>query len=126
KTVLKKPTVVIKAGKSKAGMRATSSHTGSLAGEDKIYDAAFRQAGILRVEGVEEMFDLCRGLIYYPKIKGNKIGVVTNSGGPAVLATDKLEELGLMVSEPSENLKNELKNSSPSRLLRKSFRPSGL
>ena len=113
KTVLKKPIVAIKAGKSKAGMRATSSHTGSLAGEDKIYDAAFRQAGILRVEGVEEMFDLCRGLIYYPKIKGNKIGVVTNSGGPAVLATDKLEELGLMVSEPSENLKNKLKKILP-------------
>ncbi len=113
KTVLKKPIVAIKAGKSKAGMRATSSHTGSLAGEDKIYDAAFRQAGILRVEGVEEMFDLCRGLIYYPKIKGNKIGVVTNSGGPAVLAADKLEELGLMVSEPSENLKNKLKKILP-------------
>jgi acetyl-CoA synthetase (ADP-forming) len=113
KTVLKKPIVAIKAGKSKAGMRATSSHTGSLAGEDKIYDAAFRQAGILRVEGVEEMFDLCRGLIHYPKIKGNKIGVVTNSGGPAVLATDKLEELGLMVSEPSESLKNKLKKILP-------------
>ena len=94
-------------------MRATSSHTGSLAGEDKIYDAAFRQAGILRVEGVEEMFDLCRGLIYYPKIKGNKIGVVTNSGGPAVLTTDKLEELGLEVPEPSENLKNILKEILP-------------
>ncbi|MDD5015053.1 MAG: CoA-binding protein [Atribacterota bacterium] len=113
KTVFKKPIVVIKTGKSKAGMRATSSHTGSLAGEDKIYDAAFRQAGILRVEGVEEMFDLCRGLVYYPKIKGNKIGVVTNSGGPAVLATDKLEELGLMVSKPSESLKNKLKKILP-------------
>ena len=113
KTVLKKPIVAIKAGKSKAGMRATSSHTGSLAGEDKIYDAAFKQAGILRVEGVEEMFDLCGGLIHYPKIKGNKIGVITNSGGPAVLATDKLEELGLMVSEPSENLKNKLKKILP-------------
>jgi len=113
KTVLKKPIIAIKAGKHEAGMRATSSHTGSLAGEDKIYDAAFRQAGILRVEGVEEMFDLCRGLIYYPKIKGNKIGVITNSGGPAVLATDKLEELGLMVSEPSESLKNKLKKILP-------------
>jgi len=113
KTVLKKPIVAIKAGKSKAGMRATSSHTGSLAGEDKIYDAAFKQAGILRVEGVEEMFDLCRGLIHYPKIKGNKIGVITNSGGPAVLATDKLEELGLEVSEPSESLKNILKEILP-------------
>jgi len=116
KTVLKKPIVAIKAGKSKAGMRATSSHTGSLAGEDKIYDAAFKQAGILRVEGVEEMFDLCRGLIHYPKIKGNKIGVITNSGGPAVLATDKLEELGLMVSEPSESLKNKLKEILPSHV----------
>ena len=113
KTVLKKPIIAIKAGKSKAGMRATSSHTGSLAGEDKIYDAAFKQAGILRVDDIEEMFDLCRGLIYYPKIKGNKIGVVTNSGGPAVLATDKLEELGLMVSEPSESLKNKLKKILP-------------
>ena len=113
KTVLKKPIIAIKAGKSKAGMRATSSHTGSLAGEDKIYDAAFRQAGILRVEGVEEMFDLCRGLIHYPKIKGNKIGVITNSGGPAVLTTDKLEELGLEVSEPSESLKNILKEILP-------------
>ncbi|HZK10740.1 MAG TPA: CoA-binding protein [Atribacterota bacterium] len=113
KTTLKKPIVAIKAGKSKAGMRATSSHTGSLAGEDKIYDAAFRQAGILRVEGIEEMFDLCRGLIHYPKVKGNKIGVITNSGGPAVLTTDKLEELGLMVSEPSESLKNKLKKILP-------------
>ena len=113
KTVLKKPIVAIKAGKSKAGMRATSSHTGSLAGEDKIYDAAFKQAGILRVEGVEEMFDLCRGLIHYPKVKGNKIGVITNSGGPAVLATDKLEELGLEVSEPSESLKNKLRKILP-------------
>jgi acetyl-CoA synthetase (ADP-forming) len=113
KTVLKRPIVAIKAGKSKAGMRATSSHTGSLAGEDKIYNAAFRQAGILRVEGVEEMFDLCRGLIHYPKVKGNKIGVITNSGGPAVLATDKLEELGLIVSEPSESVKNKLKKILP-------------
>ena len=113
KTVLKKPIIAIKAGKSKAGMRATSSHTGSLAGEDKIYEAAFKQAGILRVEGVEEMFDLCRGLIHYPKVKGNKIGVITNSGGPAVLATDKLEELRLMVSEPSESLKNKLKEILP-------------
>jgi acyl-CoA synthetase (NDP forming) len=113
KTGFRKPIVLIKAGKSQAGMRATSSHTGSLAGEDKIYDAAFKQVGILRVEGVEEMFDLCRALIYYPKIKGNKIGVITNSGGPAVLTTDKLEELGLEVSEPSENLKNRLKELLP-------------
>ncbi len=108
KTILKKPIVAIKAGKSKAGMRATSSHTGSLAGEDNIFDAAFRQAGILRVEGVEEMFDLCRALNYYPKIEGNRVGVITNSGGPAVLTVDKIEEVGLNVSEPSNALKKRL------------------
>ncbi len=113
KTISKKPIVVIKSGKSKAGMRATSSHTGSLAGKDKIYDAAFKQAGILRVEGVEEMFDLCRAFIQYPKIEGKKVGIITNSGGPAVLASDKLEELGLIISEPSENLKNQLKELLP-------------
>jgi acyl-CoA synthetase (NDP forming) len=113
KTVSKKPIIVIKAGKSKAGMRATSSHTGSLAGEDKIYDAAFKQAGILRVDNVSEMFDLSRGLIDYPRIKGNRIAVVTNSGGPAVMTTDKLEELDLAVSEPSEGLKNKLKEMLP-------------
>jgi acetyl coenzyme A synthetase (ADP forming)-like protein len=113
KTVLKKPIIAIKAGKHEAGMRATSSHTGSLAGEDKIYEAAFKQAGILRVDDVEEMFDLSRGLIYYPRIEGNKIAVVTNSGGPAVMTTDKLEELGLSVPEPSLDLGNKLKNFLP-------------
>jgi len=113
KRAQKKPIVAIKAGRSRAGMRATSSHTGSLAGEDKIYDAAFHQAGILRVEGVEEMFDLCRALNYYTEIAGNRIGVITNSGGPAVLTVDKLEELGLMVVEPSEVLKDDLKSILP-------------
>lgn len=112
-TSLKKPIVAIKAGKSKAGMRATSSHTGSLAGEDNVYEAAFHQSGILRVEGVEEMFDLCRALTYYPRINGNKVGIITNSGGPAVLAVDKLEELGLNVAIPSENLKEKLKELLP-------------
>ncbi len=112
-TVLEKPIITIKAGKHEAGMRATSSHTGSLAGEDRIYEAAFKQAGILRVNDVEEMFDLSRGLIYYPRIEGNRIAIVTNSGGPAVMATDKLEELGLSLPEPSLNIKNKLKNSLP-------------
>ncbi len=112
-TVSKKPIVAIKAGKSKAGKRATSSHTGSLAGEDKVYEAAFKQAGILRVNNVEEMFDLCRGLIYYPRIEGNRVAIITNSGGPAVLTADKLEELGLVVPEPSLTLRNKLKDSLP-------------
>lgn len=112
-TVSKKPIIAIKAGKYEAGMRATSSHTGSLAGEDRIYDAAFKQFGILRVDDVEEMFDLSRGLIYYPRIEGERIAVVTNAGGPAVMTIDKLEDLGLQAPEPSSTLKNRLKNLLP-------------
>ena len=113
KTVLKKPIIAIKAGKHEAGMRATSSHTGSLAGEDRIYEAAFKQAGILRVDDVEEMFDLCRGLVYYPRVEGKRVAIITNSGGPAVMTADKLEELGLSVPEPSFDLRNKLKSFLP-------------
>ncbi len=112
-TVSKKPIIAIKAGKFKAGKRATSSHTGSLAGEDRIYEAAFRQFGILRVEDIEEMFDLCRGLEYYPRINGKRIAIITNAGGPAVMTTDKLEELGLEVPEPSGSLIKTLKGLLP-------------
>lgn len=112
-TVPKKPVVAIKAGKFEAGKRATSSHTGSLAGEDRIYEAAFRQFGVLRVEDVEEMFDLCRGLEHYPRIKGRRIAIITNAGGPAVMTTDKLEGLGLEVSEPSPSLISRLKSLLP-------------
>jgi len=115
-TVSKKPIIAIKAGKYEAGMRATSSHTGSLAGEDRIYDAAFKQFGILRVDDVEEMFDLSRGLIYYPRIEGDRIAVITNAGGPAVMTTDKLEDLGLQITEPSPALKNRLENLLPSNV----------
>ena len=111
--VRKKPIIAIKAGKHEAGMRATSSHTGSLAGEDKIYDAVFKQAGILRVDDIEEMFDLSRGLIYYPRIEGKRVAIITNSGGPAVMTTDKLEELDLSVPEPSLTIKSELKKCLP-------------
>ncbi|HBY57693.1 MAG TPA: acyl-CoA synthetase [Candidatus Atribacteria bacterium] len=112
-TVTKKPIIAIKAGKHEAGRRATTSHTGSLAGEDRIYEAAFRQFGILRVEDLEEMFDLSRGLLSYPWIEGKRIAVVTNAGGPAVMTTDKLEDLGLEVPEPSSALKDRLRELLP-------------
>jgi acetyltransferase len=97
----RKPVIVIKAGRSKAGQRATLSHTGSLAGSDAVYDAALRQCGAIRVESAEELFDLCRGLVGIPGgIRGRRVAIVTNSGGPSILAADRGEALGLDVAEP--------------------------
>lgn len=98
----KKPIIAIKSGRTAAGTRAASSHTGSLAGDDQIYDAAFRKAGIIRVEGIEEMFDLCQALALCPPPAGNRVAIVTNSGGPGILCADMCERLGLDVSPPSE------------------------
>ena len=106
---LKKPVVAIKSGRTEAGTRAASSHTGTLAGMDQIYEAAFRKAGIVRVEGIEEMFDLCHALSQCPLPQGNRVAIVTNSGGPGILAADKAERLGLEVAEPSDALKEKLK-----------------
>jgi acyl-CoA synthetase (NDP forming) len=103
-----KPLVVIKAGRSASGGRATLSHTGSMAGADDVYDAALRQCGALRVEGIEEMFDLCRAITLLPQLTGRRLGIVTNSGGPGVLAADRAEALGLEVPPPSEGLRERL------------------
>jgi acetyltransferase len=103
-----KPLVVIKSGRSQSGQRATLSHTGSMAGSDAVYDTALRQSGALRVETVEEMFDLCKGLAYLPPVKGRRIAIVTNSGGPGVLAADRAEAEGLAVPEPSDGLQEDL------------------
>jgi len=106
---MKKPLIAIKSGRTSAGTRAASSHTGTLAGTDQIYDAAFRKAGILRVEGIEEMFDLCQTFSQCPLPQGNRIAIVTNSGGPGILAADRAEKLGLDVAEPSSSLCERLK-----------------
>lgn len=103
-----KPIVVIKSGRSGAGRRAASSHTGAMAGSDRIYEAAFRRAAILRVDGIEEMFDLCHGLSQCPLPQGGRVAIVTNSGGPGILAADRAEALGLVVAEPSDRLRGRL------------------
>ena len=103
-----KPLVVIKSGRGPSGQRATLSHTGSMAGEDLVYEAVFRDCGAIRVASVEEMFDLCKGLVHVPPVKGKRIAIVTNSGGPGVLAVDKAEALGLRLPEPSESLQTQL------------------
>jgi acetyl coenzyme A synthetase (ADP forming)-like protein len=93
-----KPVVAIKSGITQAGARAVTSHTGSLAGSEQAYQAAFRQAGVLRAETLEELFDYARGFGYLPSLKGEYIAVVTNAGGPGILATDALERAGLKLA----------------------------
>jgi len=78
---VKKAKLAIKAGVSQAGARAAASHTGSLAGSDAVYDAAFRQCGVVRVEGVEGMFDAAMALSTQPKAKGNRVAILSNGGG---------------------------------------------
>jgi len=103
-----KPLVVIKAGRSVSGQRATLSHTGSIAGADAVYDAAFRQCGAIRVDTIEEMFDLCRGFVTLPPVKGRRLIIVTNSGGPGVLAADRAEAVGLRLDKPTPKLQAKL------------------
>ena len=103
-----KPVIVIKAGRGESGQRATLSHTGSLAGSDAVYDAAFRQCGAIRVETAEEMFDLCRAFAGMKQPQGTRIAIVTNSGGPSILAADRAEAVGLAVAEPSPAVRAKL------------------
>lgn len=108
-----KPLVVIKSGRSQSGQRATLSHTGSMAGSDAVYDAALRSCGAIRVSSVEEMFDLCKGFVKLPPVKGRRVAIVTNSGGPGVLAADRAEEIGLEISEPGSRLRERLRRFLP-------------
>ena len=89
-----KPIIVLKAGRTSSGAAAAASHTGALAGEDAVYDAAFKRAGILRVRTFEELFDCAELLAKQPKIIGPGLAIVTNSGGPAVMAADALSDCG--------------------------------
>ena len=96
-----KPLVVIKSGRTESGQRATLSHTGSMAGADAVYDAALQQCGAIRVQTVEELFDACKAFSVLPPLDGDRVVIVTNSGGPGVMAADWAEEIGLDVAEPS-------------------------
>ena len=91
KVVRKKPIIVLKSGGTAAGARAASSHTGSLAGADRAYECAFKQSGIIRARSVRELFDYARAFDGQPVPKGDGIGIVTNAGGPGIIATDAVE-----------------------------------
>jgi len=103
-----KPVIALKGGRSNAGIRAASSHTGSLASSYAVYAGAFRQAGIIQVEFLEDLFNSAKALSTQPPARGDRVAILTNSGGPGVLTTDACESLGLKVPEPSSELKSKL------------------
>ena len=113
RVAVKKPIIVIKAGRGKRGAVAAASHTGALAGMDQVYTAAFKQTGILRARTVEEMFDWARAFADQPIPRGEKTIIITNGGGVGVLATDAAEEYGVPLVTPSEELKQKFRETMP-------------
>jgi acyl-CoA synthetase (NDP forming) len=111
---MKKPIVAVKSGRTAAGAKAASSHTGSLASLDTAVDALFEQAGVVRVDTLEELFNVASLLSSQPLPAGRRVGVVTNAGGPAILAVDALESQGLVVPALSDELQAELQSFLPS------------
>jgi acetyl coenzyme A synthetase (ADP forming)-like protein len=99
---MKKPIVALKAGRTEAGARAATSHTGAIAGSDSIYDAAFAQTGILRARDMEEFFDAGKALAMQPPAAGKNVGIITDAGGPGIMAVDECELLELSVKRFSE------------------------
>jgi acetyltransferase len=104
-----KPVIVLKAGKTQSGMKAASSHTGAISSNDKIVNSLLKQFGITRAKNLNDLFNTTKGFENFPLPKGNRIAVVTNAGGPAVLCVDKIEEKGLALASYSKETKRKLR-----------------
>ncbi|MCB0522233.1 MAG: GNAT family N-acetyltransferase [Lewinellaceae bacterium] len=108
-----KPIIILKAGKSSAGSKAAMSHTGTLAGNDAAFDAAFKRSGCLRVETISQLFNCAQALSMQPRPRGNRLAIVTNAGGPGVLATDYLTTRGGELAQLSEKSLEKLNAAMP-------------
>ena len=104
-----KPAIVLKAGRTESGMKAASSHTGALSGKERVVGALLEQFGVIRAENLNELFNTAKGFENFPLPKGNKIAVVTNAGGPAILCVDSLEKENLEPAKLSGETKNRLR-----------------
>ncbi len=113
KAARKKPIVILKSGISEAGARAASSHTGALAGSDVAYDLAFEKCGVIRAKTIEDLFDFGEIFLYQPVPKKNSFAIITNAGGPGIVATDAFEREGLKFAEFSERILRELREKLP-------------
>lgn len=108
-----KPVVILKVGITQAGAKAASSHTGSLAGADIAYGAAFKRSGVIRAESFESLFDYALAFATQPLPEGNRLVVITNAGGPGIMAADAAETIGLNMVPPSEASKKRLREVLP-------------
>lgn len=109
----KKPIIALKSGRSEAGASAASSHTGSLAGADKAADALLKQSGVIRELKLESLFSTAKVFSTCPMPKGNRVAIVTNSGGPGIMATDAICEHGLQIAKISDATKDKLRSFLP-------------
>ena len=108
-----KPIVILKAGRTSAGAKAASSHTGSLAGADAAYKCAFDRTGVIRVDSIEHLFDVSMAFAYQPLPQGDRIAVVTNAGGPGIMMSDALEMAGLHMAKIDDDTEGKLKTLLP-------------
>lgn len=113
KVVKKKPILALKGGITKEAARRAKSHTASIAGSDVVFDAAFKKAGIIRVEDAEELLNAAIALTKQPPLSGDNIAIVSNVGGPAILAADALVKNGLQLAPLSERTKRKIENRYP-------------
>ncbi len=108
-TIRKKPIIALKVGRSLAGARAAASHTGSLAGDNKIVDAAFQQAGIVRVSNVDELIDVAETFLHCPLPLGNRVAILSEGGGDNAIAADNAENYGVEVPVLSQETQDKLR-----------------
>ncbi len=113
KATRKKPIIILKSGISEAGARAASSHTGALAGSDIAYDLAFSKCGIIRAQTIEDLFDYGEIFLYQPIPKENSFAIITNAGGPGIVATDAFEKEKLKFANFSEPILHSLRENLP-------------
>jgi len=113
KVVRKKPILALKGGVTKEAARRALSHTASIAGSDVVFDAAFKKAGIIRVRDIEELLDAGVALAQQPPLRGDNIAIVSNVGGPAILAADAVVKNGLRLANLSEKTRREIEERYP-------------
>ncbi len=113
KVTRKKPVVILKSGVSEAGARAASSHTGALAGADIAYDLSFEKCGVIRAKTIEDLFDYGEVFLYQPVPKENSFAIITNAGGPRIVATDAFDRENLRFASFSEDILHALRNHLP-------------
>lgn len=104
-----KPVIILKGGRTSSGIKAASSHTGAMASSDKVVDAVLKQFGIIRADDLNDMFNTAKGFEDFPIPQGNRVAVVTNAGGPAILTVDTLERNGLALAELTSETKTKLR-----------------